>query len=206
QTVGRGRRERQWVSPPGNLYASLCLDISGLPDENLSVLSLAIGVAIHRCVSELIASDVRLKWPNDVLIDGAKCCGILLERQVEAATGAVGLIAGIGLNVDSNPADTPYPATNLKAHGFVGTLASVFDRLAAAIAETIAGLRSQGFVTAIQNEWLAYAKGVGEPVRVHLANETVEGVFERLDDHGRLQLRLGDGTVKTITAGDVFFS
>lgn len=206
QTIGRGRRSREWVSPPGNLYASLCLDITGLPDQKLSVMPLAIGVAIHRCVSQLIAADVRLKWPNDVLIDGGKCCGILLERHVHAVSGDVGLIAGMGLNIASHPSNTPYPATNLGLHGFNGTLSTVFNTLSAVIADTVADLQSAGFVTRIQKEWLSRAKGIGEPVTVNLANETLQGIFERLDDEGRLQLRLGDGTLRTITAGDVFFS
>lgn len=206
QTIGKGRRAREWVSPPGNLYASLCLDITGLPENKLSVMPLAIGVAIHHCVSELIATDAHLKWPNDVLIDGAKCCGILLERHVHATSGDVGLIAGIGLNIASHPSDTPYPATNLSVHGFKGSLSPVFDTLSAAVADTLADLKYAGFVTRIQEAWVTGAKGIGEPVTVNLANETLQGIFERLDDEGRMQLRLRDGTLKTITAGDVFFS
>ncbi|MEO0920920.1 MAG: biotin--[acetyl-CoA-carboxylase] ligase, partial [Pseudomonadota bacterium] len=89
---------------------------------------------------------------------------------------------------------------------FKGSLSPVFDTLSAAVADTLADLKYAGFVTRIQEAWVTGAKGIGEPVTVNLANETLQGIFERLDDEGRMQLRLRDGTLKTITAGDVFFS
>ena len=206
QTLGRGRRARNWVSPPGNLYASLCLDVSAIGDDSLAVLPLAIGVAIQDCVNALVSSPVRLKWPNDVLIDGAKCCGLLMERQTHAVSGAVGLIIGIGLNVASHPDNTPYPATHLTRHGFSGDIATVFDNLATSINEALYDWQVQGFVAKVRQQWMANAKGIGEPIAVHLANETSRGIFEQLDEQGRLQLRLANGAIRTITAGDVFFN
>ncbi|MEO1701848.1 MAG: biotin--[acetyl-CoA-carboxylase] ligase [Pseudomonadota bacterium] len=206
QTLGRARRERNWVSPPGNLYASLCLDVTGVPDENLAIMPLAIGTAVQKCVAALTSGNTHLKWPNDVLIDNAKCCGLLLERHVHAASGASGLIVGIGLNVVSHPADTPYPATHLKEHGYTGDLVTVFYNLAINADEVVRDLGSPGFVSKVRRQWISAAKGIGGPIAVHLANETMSGIFDTLDDQGRLQLRLADGAIKTITAGDVFFN
>ncbi|MEO0544247.1 MAG: biotin--[acetyl-CoA-carboxylase] ligase [Pseudomonadota bacterium] len=206
QVMGRGRRERNWVSPPGNLYASLCLDVSAVPDRSMAVLPLAIGVAIQKCVASLVANPVLLKWPNDVLIDGAKCCGLLLERHIHPQSGDVGLIVGIGLNVASHPPDTPYPATHLSAHGFAGDLSTVFNHLTMCVAEALANWRSPDFVADVTGQWTEHAKGIGEPVVVRLANETLSGIFDELDAQGRLMLRMANGDKRSITAGDVFFS
>ncbi|MEO1745327.1 MAG: biotin--[acetyl-CoA-carboxylase] ligase [Pseudomonadota bacterium] len=207
QTEGRGRRDRKWSSPPGNLYASMCLDVSGMRTEALGILPLATGLAIHKALETLLpySKSIALKWPNDVLIDGAKCCGILLERHViKDATAAI--IIGIGLNVKSHPDDTPYPATHLDAGGPKIALNTAFAALSSAMAETLSGIDRPDFAAMIRDAWRARAKGVGDAITVNLANGQLRGIFHDLDAGGRLVLRLDDNTTRTISAGDIFFA
>ncbi|MEN0000629.1 MAG: biotin--[acetyl-CoA-carboxylase] ligase [Pseudomonadota bacterium] len=206
QTEGRGRRNRPWASPPGNFYGSVCLGIEGVRAPNIAILPLAIGIAIQKTVAQLASGTASLKWPNDVLLDNAKCCGLLMERHTGSQGVSDVIIAGIGLNITSHPPDTPYPATHLAAHGFSGSVETVFNTLAMSLDAVLRDLRSPGFVPQVRQTWLASAKGVGDVVDVRLANNTLRGIFEQLDDEGRLVLRLADKTKRIIAAGDVFFA
>src|SRR5262245_14857271 len=111
QSAGKGRRGRSWTSEPGNLFASLLLT-EPAPPEHWAELSLVAALAIHDAIADLAPaarSRLAIKWPNDLLLDGAKFAGILAEAE------GTTVVVGIGLNCASHPADTDYPATNLAA-------------------------------------------------------------------------------------------
>jgi BirA family biotin operon repressor/biotin-[acetyl-CoA-carboxylase] ligase len=206
QTAGRGRRGRTWQSPPGNLYMSLLLKPAcGL--EAAAQLSFVTAVALGEALDAMLPPGpaVRFKWPNDVLIDGAKVSGILME-----AAGSVAqvewVVIGIGVNIASAPEGAPYPATSLARAGAAGaTPAALLERLAAALLSWRERWLKQGFAP-VRQQWLRFARGLGEEIHVRLPGETVDGRFAALDDGGALRLALPDGSMRTITAGDVFFA
>jgi BirA family biotin operon repressor/biotin-[acetyl-CoA-carboxylase] ligase len=199
QTAGRGRRGRNWVSEPGNLYASLLLADPSTPDR-FPELSFVAALALHDAVTARIpglAGCVALKWPNDLLIDRNKFAGILIEG--EGAT----VVIGMGVNCVHHPDGTEYPATDLAAAGVRATPESLFGHLSAAMVARLAQWdRGAGFA-AIRTDWLARAAGVGKPVRVKTADGELAGLFEGMDASGRLVLRLPDETMRAVTAGDV---
>lgn len=222
QEAGRGRRGRPWATAEGNLAASILTIIEGeaIAGATLGfVAGLSLDEALRRVAPSLdvaIAVDaverggaarrdrLRLKWPNDVLLDGAKLAGILLETRPLGA-GRHAVVAGIGVNVVSAPTDVPYPATSLVDLGVVATAESLFAALAEAwvgVARVWDGGRS---FPRIRDLWLARAAGIGEPAVVRIAGEVVAGVLETIDDQGRLVIRGQDGGQRTITAGDVHF-
>jgi len=203
QTSGRGRRGRSWASLPGNLHASLLLTDPG-PTEYWPQLSLVAALSVHDAVVE-VAPELRpmlaLKWPNDLLLSGAKLAGILTEGEGREEEGAVAI--GIGVNCAAHPADTAYPATDLAAAGAAVTPAELFAALSLKMLGRLAQWnRGEGFAT-IRTDWLARAAGVGERVRVALADREVVGRFEGLDDTGSLVLIDTDAGTMVVTAGDV---
>ena len=196
QSAGRGRHGRAWASPPGNLYLSLLLR-PNLPPGRLGELAFLAGLAVAEAVAALLPAGraVTLKWPNDVLVDGAKIAGILIEQEAEAA------VIGIGLNVAHSPSDTPYPATSLAAAG-AGTAvaaarACLLDRLAAALARW----RGEGFAP-IRSAWLARAHPLGTALSVRLPEGAITGRFAGLDPTGALLIETAAGP-RRITSGEV---
>jgi BirA family biotin operon repressor/biotin-[acetyl-CoA-carboxylase] ligase len=207
QTAGRGRRGRSWASPPGNLYMSLLLrPACGI--EAAAQLSFVATVALGEALDALLppGPEVRFKWPNDVLIDGAKVSGILMEATASAGAAVEWVVLGIGVNVAHAPADAGYPATSLRAAGAQeATVPAVLEKLAMALLAWLERWRQQGFAP-VRAQWLRFARGIGEPVEVRLQRETLHGRFDALDDSGALLLGLPGGAVRSITAGDVFFA
>jgi BirA family biotin operon repressor/biotin-[acetyl-CoA-carboxylase] ligase len=205
QLAGRGRQGRHWISEPGNLYASLLLR-DPAPADRLGELPLVVAVAVHDAIADVLPPHARpalaIKWPNDVLHVGAKLCGILIEGSA-GPQGRV-VIVGIGINCRHHPAATPYAATDLAALGFPTEPDALFERLALRVAERLDEWRSAPF-EAIRSAWLKRARGIGEAVEIRLPQATLSGRFEALDGRGRLLLRLPDGRLETISAGDVFF-
>lgn len=205
QTRGRGRQGRHWVSPLGNLYTSLLL-IDAAPSARAPELGFVAGVALARALRPLVAHDARLKikWPNDILFDGAKLAGILLEAM-QRADGRLACVIGIGVNCAQPPRDLPYRATALS--DVLATPVAPQDVLAALSAEFVRGLdiwsAGTGFEK-IRSEWLTLAAGIGAPVKVVMPTRTFEGLFRAIDAAGRLILETPTGNV-AIEAGDVFF-
>lgn len=209
QTAGRGRRGRAWTSPIGNLMCTLLLR-PGCGPAQAGELSFVAGLALHDAASLLlpdeIAAKVSLKWPNDLLIDGKKASGILLESESTGGAEVTWLAIGIGLNLVHFPEDTPYPATSLQAEsGTICSVESALTSLAAAFDRWYAIWQQPGGFTAIREAWLKRARGVGQKITVRLSDETLVGTFEDLSDDGALQLRLATGQLQPIAAGDVFF-
>lgn len=203
QTEGRGRRGRAWATEGGNLAASLLIraDVPPAVAATLGfVAALALDEALRACTPGL---DVALKWPNDVLADGAKLAGILLES--ERTANALGIVIGIGVNVASAPAQTPFPATALAKLGRNVRPQDLFAALSDTFVDLYGVWQLGSGMPRIRSLWLARAAGVGQTVSVSLGEETVEGVFETLDEQGRLIVRGADGKPTPVSAGDVHF-
>lgn len=205
QTEGRGRRGRAWETGQGNLAATLLLTVFKPPGE-AAQLSFVAALAVADLVSAYAPdAQVDLKWPNDPMLAGRKVSGILLESGA-APGGGQWLAIGIGVNLTTSPEGSERPATAVAAHSdrppppgreALDVLAEAFDRWFALWA-------TQGFKP-IAEAWTARAHGLGEPCVARLGHETVEGIAEGLESDGALRLRLVDGRLRRITAGDVFF-
>ncbi|MDO8423775.1 MAG: biotin--[acetyl-CoA-carboxylase] ligase [Parvibaculum sp.] len=209
QTAGRGRRGREWVSPSGNFMGTLFLRPQCSP-RKAAELSFVAAVAVHDAVASLLPPDLRpdlkLKWPNDLLHKGRKCAGILLESSGIAGAELAWLAIGMGINLAQHPDNVEFPATSLAALGVSGvTPSDALSALAAAFDARIALWRDvQGFA-AIREAWLARAAGLGGSITVRLSDETFTGTFEGLAADGSLEVRLPDGMLRLVSAGDVFF-
>jgi BirA family biotin operon repressor/biotin-[acetyl-CoA-carboxylase] ligase len=197
---GRGRRGRTWVSEPGNLHASLLLT-DPAPPEHWPELSFVAALAIHDALIEISAAlkpKLAIKWPNDLLLGGEKVAGILLEAEGEA------VVIGIGVNCTNHPKQVEFPATDLTAEGVIAAPETLFGVLSAKMLGRLAQWNAgEGFST-VRTDWLSRAAGLGEDIRVRLADREVMGRFEALDERGGLLLRHRDGKTETISAGDVF--
>ena len=178
QTAGRGRRGRAWQSPVGNLMTTLYLPIS-FDAVKAGQLAFVAGLALERTVSALIGerAQASLKWPNDVLVDGKKASGILLESAMRD-NKIDWLAIGLGLNLAHHPDDTPYPATSLAT--YMDTPANnlaALEILARAFDEVFRQWRNGGFGPVLR-AWRAVAHGLGGPIVVTLENEQFEGIFK----------------------------
>jgi BirA family transcriptional regulator, biotin operon repressor / biotin---[acetyl-CoA-carboxylase] ligase len=204
QTKGRGRHGRVWVSPRGNLHASLLL-IDPSPSHRAAELGFAAGVAAIHALREILSEDRRLaiKWPNDILYGGAKLAGILLE-SASLPDDRLACVAGIGVNCGSHPGDTPYKATDLAViTGEPVAPEHVFEQLSAAMVHWLGIWAGGAGFAAIRAEWLSLAAGLGTRISVARPSQTMEGVFQTIDSQGRLILEEGSRQV-AIEAGDVF--
>jgi len=198
QSAGRGRRGNRWQTLSGNLAATLLLT-PAQPQAQWPQLSFAAAIAAAEMAAHFAPhARFAVKWPNDVLANGKKLSGLLLERAGPS------LAIGIGINLSHFPPDTEYPATSLAALGVVppepGTALAV---LAQAFAKWYESWMAEGFGV-LRQAWLARAAGLGSSIRARLAQEERFGVFEGIDDHGALLLNEGKQT-RAITAGEVFF-
>lgn len=203
QTEGRGRRGNSWVSPLGNLYATLLL-IEPAP-RRAPELSFVAALAVHDAIRDrapMLADRLALKWPNDVLCDGKKLAGILLEGGMLGEKIAVAI--GIGVNCLHHPSHARYPATDLMASGTGISADEMFTALSATMLRRLAQWRIGGGFSAVRADWLARAVGIGETMRVRLPDRELFGRGEGLDASGCLLLRLADGGLQTIAAGEVF--
>lgn len=209
QTAGRGRRSRTWTTERGNLAASL-LVIDPAPPALAPTLSFVAGVALHAAVVDVggpaLAERLALKWPNDLLLDGRKVAGILVEGE-NLPSRRMAVVIGIGVNCASHPEVTGgIPATDFAARGIAVEADALFPTLAARMAEEIAAWKRGAGFAEVRSAWLQRATGLGQPIRVNLADRAVDGRFEALDDAGRLVLTRPDGRRETFSAGDVFFA
>ena len=197
QTLGRGRQGRSWASPSGNLYVSTLVRIRP-SDPPAATLALVAAVALEETVSAYVPGMVLLKWPNDLLIDGAKLSGVLLERAGDA------VVIGIGVNLAHHPTDTDRVATSLAVYDIAIAPEDFAETLADAFGRWVDVWRGQG-IDAIRRRWVANAHPLGTPLTVRLADgSALDGLFDGLDPQGALILRLADGTRRVIHAGDVF--
>jgi BirA family biotin operon repressor/biotin-[acetyl-CoA-carboxylase] ligase len=196
QTAGRGRRGRAWETREGNLAATLLLRPKASPPAQLSFAA-ALAVA-EMAAAFAPQTSITVKWPNDVLADGKKLAGILLEA------GPEWLAVGIGINLAHFPDGTEFPATSLAA---LGVVPPAPDAALAVLAVRFAhwqGIWERDGFAPLRAAWLARAEGLGRPVRARLPHEERQGTFEGIDAAGALLLQ-EPGGVRAISAGEVFF-
>lgn len=215
QTRGRGRGGRVWQSPEGNVFFSMILRPQpGWAD--LNQLPLVVCVATHAAIRPHVPASmtVTVKWPNDVLIDGAKVSGTLIEshrltRTAHDRWSAEALVVGIGVNVAHFPTEgLLYPATSLRQAGSQVGRDQVIQDLARALIEALETWHRHGFAP-IRTAYLENAHGLGQRVTVRTSldgEESIGGVFEDIAEDGTLVLRLDDGSVRPLIVGDVFFA
>ena len=208
QTEGRGRRGRAWSSPKGNFYGTACYAFDGTP-QDAAKLSFVAAIATAQALSAYtLTAQPSLKWPNDVLLDGRKVAGLLLE----AKPGRV--FIGIGVNLVSHPEGGNVPATHLLEHmsakvlnsdepeftgagGFLAIMSRCFDKV-------YRKHLAYGF-SATRADWTALAAGLPGAVTVRLPHETFSGRADALLENGALRVTAQDGTIRHVHAGDVFF-
>ena len=207
QTAGRGRQGRGWTSPRGNLFLTMVLRPRATASA-AAQLGFAAGLALAEAVAPLLRPDqVALKWPNDLLLDGAKASGVLLESRATASAGGVEwLLLGIGVNLVAAPApgETPYRATSLAAvAGRAVTPEEVLPALLERFAYWRGRLEREGFQP-LRQAWMARAAGLGGPMTARLARSSATGLFRDLDEDGALILEAPGGERQRVTAADVF--
>ena len=205
QRAGRGRRGRSWVSPPGNLYFSVILR-PACEARNVAQLSFVAALAVLDLVDESLPGRARCKWPNDVLVDGSKVAGILLESALGPGGRVDWVVLGIGVNLASHPGiEGSIPSTSLSAAGGPTLVPEEALRsVLAALARRRREWETQDFA-AVRSAWLARAYGLGGPVRVANGERRLAGIFEGLDEGGALVLAQPGGERLSIAAGDVRF-
>lgn len=204
QSLGRGRRGRTWDSPAGNLYTSLLLRPTVAP-AIAAQLSFVTALAVADAVRAALPGGpvISCKWPNDVLVGGAKISGILLESGTRPDGRLDWLVVGVGINLASHPVDTAYPATSIQAQGGQVERDVLLSSYVAAFHRWMYLWQEQGFAP-IRTAWLGRADGLGHPVVVKLAQDSLHGIFSSLNAVGALLLQLPSGEIRTIAAGDVF--
>ncbi len=202
QTGGRGRRGRNWVSPAGNLYMTIAIR-NEVALAHAAECSFVAALALHSALVDLrpaLADKLSLKWPNDVLIGGAKVAGLLLELE----SGGRWILIGCGVNIASSPDGMPYRTTSLLAEDAYIPAGQLLQCFVVEL-EKWRSLWVQDGFSPIRSAWLNHARGLGAEVTANLSDRSVTGVFQDLDTDGALRLRLPDGTVMTISAGDIVF-
>src|ERR1700726_3648685 len=214
QTAGRGRRNRPWIAPRGNLASSI-LEVIDVSPPVAATLGFAAGIALETALRKVSGKaspnsagtehmKFSLKWPNDVVAGQKKLAGILLEAEA-VADNRLAVVVGIGTNVVAAPEGTPTPATSLAALGVhIGA-----EELFATLSDTWAEFRGiwdggRGFAE-IRRLWLERAAGLGQPVAIHSGGAAVEGAFDTTDETGCLSGRAPEGGRVPISAGDVYF-
>jgi BirA family biotin operon repressor/biotin-[acetyl-CoA-carboxylase] ligase len=211
QTAGRGRRQRPWIAPRGNLASSI-LEVMHVAPGVAATLGFAAGLALDAALRQVTleaavragaAFNFALKWPNDVLAEGKKISGILLEA--EHVPGGLAVVTGMGTNVVAFPEGTPTPATSLAALGIQVSAEDLFAALSDAWVEFV-GIWDQGRgFEQIRQLWLARAAGLGQAVAVVMGGSTIEGIFDTIDDQGCMIIQTPAGKRMPVSAGDVHF-
>jgi BirA family biotin operon repressor/biotin-[acetyl-CoA-carboxylase] ligase len=201
QTAGRGRFGNAWRSPVGNLYMTVVLRPQSLT-RVCAQLSFVVAVALADTLMHfgVPRASIGLKWPNDVLVDGAKIAGILLEMESGQGENPLFLLAGIGVNILDAPESCAYVRQFnecVEARGFR-------DVLTQNIAALYAHWGQHGF-SDIRARWLEQAYGIGKLVTARMSHQTIDGVFEGVDADGNLSLLRDSGEILVINSGAVHF-
>jgi BirA family transcriptional regulator, biotin operon repressor / biotin---[acetyl-CoA-carboxylase] ligase len=204
QTAGRGRRGRSWVSPPGNLYASLLIRPCCPPDE-AAQLGFVTALAVADTLAELAPDlgPIACKWPNDVLAQERKIAGILLESEIGGERELAFLIIGLGINLASAPTDAEFPATSLAAEGFPPPAPEAALHVFIRHFHRWAGRWHEAGFSPVREAWRARAFALGEQISARLETVTLHGRFADIDQHGALLLETQSGR-RRVPAGDVF--
>lgn len=218
QESGRGRRGRAWETPSGNLAATLLL-VEAYELKTAATLGFVAGLALADALNAVVpdrrigigldgggsgSTRFELKWPNDVLANGAKLAGILLESTV-LPNGRFAVAIGIGVNVVAHPEDVPYPAVSLKSLGAACDAETLFLALSDAWSQNSRDWSEGRGLARIRERWLSRAAGLGSDVAVRVDGAVVRGIFETIDEDCRFVIRTSGGDIVKIAAGDVHF-
>ena len=202
QTAGRGRLGNQWASLVGNLFTSLCVDVGGVTAQKAGQYSFLAAVALMDTLAEYGITDAQNKWPNDVLVNGQKIAGILLESDINPDGTINALIVGMGVNLVAAP-DGAISVRDVT--GETISSSDFLEKFIDKLQNQLDGMALNGFV-AIRESWLSKAYGLGAQIRVRLPNETFYGEFVGLDEAGALLVRPENANVpRIIHSGEVFF-
>ena len=201
QTAGRGRQGNIWVSKPGNLYMTLVLRPDNKNAAVTGQLSFVAAVALGQVLRDMLPqAEVSLKWPNDVLVNGKKIAGILLETQVDGVRPVSWVVIGMGVNVT----DAPEGATAVHFNGAREyDAAEVMERVYVQLMALYADWHKNGF-THVRETWLSRAHNLGGVIHVRLPKETFTAKFLGIDTSGALELEMDDGKKRTVASGEVF--
>ncbi|MDE1151213.1 MAG: biotin--[acetyl-CoA-carboxylase] ligase [Micavibrio sp.] len=202
QTAGKGRQGNVWVSNRGNLFMTVILR-PNIAAPLTGQLSFIAAVALAETLKELLPQmvNIDLKWPNDLLLNGKKAAGILLESEINGHKPVEWVIVGMGVNVSHNPDG----ATCLRSLGLdTLEIGQLLEKLAMKLKSIYDLWQKNGFAP-IRQEWLRYSHAIGTVINVRLPKETLTGKFMGIDAQGALQLDMPDGTTKNIASGEVFY-
>jgi BirA family biotin operon repressor/biotin-[acetyl-CoA-carboxylase] ligase len=205
QNKGRGRLDRKWESPIGNLYFSLVLQPK-IAVEKISQISFIAICALQMAVAEVfktqkITANIQNKWPNDLLIEQKKVAGILLESKISNENCEF-VILGIGLNIDSNPTQTLFPATNIKNFSCNISALKMLEIFLENFTKLYENWLNFGFEN-IRNLWHGNAYNLHSQMRIIIDNSIIEGIFQEIDKDGNLIIKTNNNLIKKITFGDV---
>ncbi|UNF39553.1 biotin--[acetyl-CoA-carboxylase] ligase [Bartonella krasnovii] len=209
QLQGRARRGRAWNSPKGNLYSSLLL-MDDIVHQTAAQLGFVAGVSVAEAIKQFIKDEkktnniVSLKWPNDILLRGAKSSGVLLEILKLPSQQDV-LVIGIGINVKHHYEDAPYLTSSLKNIGLHIEPAQLFTVLTECFAKNYLLWKQLGGCDIIREKWLLYSAHLGQYIKITNDEKTIEGIFEGLDRDFNCIIKQKNGETSIITAGDVHF-
>lgn len=204
QTAGKGRKNRDWNSPEGNLYFSLILQPK-ISLEKISLISFVAATALKLAVEDVfdnqkLQQKISLKWPNDLLIDEKKCGGILLESKFNQKTCEF-VILGIGVNIDSSPDNVIYPASNFKRNGIKISPEDFLKKFLNHFEKIYKSFLDYGF-DGIRQLWLRNAYKFKEQISLKIDDEKIDGIFEDLDEEGNLVLKI-ENQLRKISVADV---
>ncbi len=207
QTKGKGRHGRQWLSPPhGGVYFSCVLRPEIAPTE-IAKITLLAAVAVARSIRDVTGASAMIKWPNDILVNDKKVCGILTEMKAEQDAVDF-VVVGIGINVNTPLKYLPKGASSLIAEigGRAGeeklSRIEVVRNVLEKLEEEYLKLKKHGFKPIIE-DWKHFSAMIGSRVKVTLPNRTFEGLVHNLDSSGELVIRRDTGVLEKISSGDV---
>jgi BirA family biotin operon repressor/biotin-[acetyl-CoA-carboxylase] ligase len=206
QTNGRGTNGRKWEAKIGNLFLSICVKPENKTVNEATQLSFVTAITLINTLKELSKNklNIKCKWPNDVLIDGKKIAGILLESEIDRTKNEMKyVVIGVGVNVIYSPDNVIYPTTNLAKEGIKIDATDLMKKFVSQFSESYKTWKNTGFKN-IRESWLKHAYKLNEHISVKINEEKVEGVVEDLDWKGSLIIREPNGSIKTIISGDTF--
>lgn len=207
QDSGYGRSSKKWVSPKGNLYISIVLH-PNKPINEVAQLSFVAALSLYKAISKEISKPdlIKLKWPNDILINGKKVAGIILESSIDTRLQNLDyLILGVGLNIASDISSREFVSTNLKEQQAVNLDPEYYlDKFMSNFIELYDEWHLHGFQN-VRVKWLERAYNIHKPVIVSGVKNKISGIFADLDNNGNLLLKLSDGSIKAISGGSIYF-
>ncbi|MDF1593238.1 MAG: biotin--[acetyl-CoA-carboxylase] ligase [Desulfobacterales bacterium] len=199
QQQGRGRLKRVWLSADGGLYFTMVLR-PGVPTALAPRINFLASLVLAQTLRRLYSIDAKVKWPNDILVDGKKISGMLSEMEADSDT-ATFINIGIGVNVNNDPSNREPGAISLKKiHGKAFSRKALLTDFLDVFETRLESLS----LDAVIPEWKRHTLTLGRSVKIVTTRETVEGVAEDVDDNGALLLRLPDGSLKKIVSGDCY--